>query len=61
MIPGLLFVISIDTKWTVTLFGNYVKPVSDFTGVWQEDLKAAYVKDSISIQKTSFFSWLSLG
>ncbi len=43
-----------STKWTIKLFGNYVKPVSDFSGVWQEDLKAAYVKDSLSIQKIPF-------
>jgi len=43
-----------NTKWTIKLFGNYVKPVSDFSGVWQEDLKAAYVKDSLSIQKIPF-------
>jgi hypothetical protein len=42
------------SKWAIKLFGNYVKPVSDFTGVWQEDLKAAYVKDSLSIQKLPF-------
>jgi len=30
------------TKWDVTLYGVYVKPVSDFSGVFQDDLLKAY-------------------
>jgi hypothetical protein len=41
-------------KWNVKLYGTYVKPVSDFDGVWQEDLNLAYKKDSASIPKLAF-------
>lgn len=41
-------------KWKIKLFGSYVKPVSDFDGVWQEDLNTAYKKDSASIPKLTF-------
>lgn len=45
----------IDPKlWNIKLYGSYVKPVSDFDGVWQEDLKTAYRKDSLSIAKLPF-------
>ena len=33
-------------KWYVSLYGTYVKPVSDFSGVFQTDLVKAY-KDTI--------------
>jgi hypothetical protein len=41
-------------KWVVKLYGSYVKPVSDFSGVFQDDLSLAYKKDSSSIQKLPF-------
>jgi hypothetical protein len=34
-------------KWYVTLYGIYVKPVSDFSGVFQTDLQQAYNNDTI--------------
>ena len=30
------------SKWTIKLYGNYVMPVSDFKGVFQQDLNKAY-------------------
>jgi hypothetical protein len=33
-------------KWDVSLYGVYVKPVDDFSGVFQTDLQSAY-KDSL--------------
>ncbi len=29
-------------KWTISLYGQYVTPVSNFSGVFQDDLKQAY-------------------
>jgi len=43
-----------QNKWTTKLYGSYIKPVSDFTGVWQDDLSAAYKKDSSKVQKLAF-------
>jgi len=37
-------------KWNVSLYGSYVKPVSDFSGVFQDDLMKAY-HDSTSVNK----------
>jgi hypothetical protein len=33
-------------KWNLSLYGTYVKPVDNFSGVFQEDLQKAY-KDSL--------------
>ncbi|HEY0261900.1 MAG TPA: hypothetical protein VGB95_02665 [Chitinophagales bacterium] len=41
-------------KWNIKLYGSYVKPVSDFDGVWQDDLNLAYKKDSASVKKLAF-------
>lgn len=41
-------------KWNVKLYGSYTKPVSDFTGVFQDDLNAAYRKDSSLVKKLDF-------
>ncbi|MFN8309261.1 MAG: hypothetical protein U0T73_04810 [Chitinophagales bacterium] len=40
-------------KWNVKLYGSYTKPVSDFTGVFQDDLNLAY-RDSSKVQKLNF-------
>ena len=40
-------------KWTVKLYGNYVTPVSDFKGVFQEDLHKAYA-DSTHVKPLPF-------
>jgi hypothetical protein len=40
-------------KWTVQLYGNYVTPVSDFKGVFQEDLHKAYT-DSTHVKPLPF-------
>jgi hypothetical protein len=42
------------SKWTIKLYGNYVKPVSDFKGVDQQELYDAYKKDSANIQPLPF-------
>lgn len=34
------------TKWKITLYGTYVKPVADFPHIKEPDLKAAYANDS---------------
>jgi hypothetical protein len=41
------------STWTCKLYGKYVKPVDDFEGVDQLDLKKAY-SDSTKIQKLPF-------
>jgi hypothetical protein len=40
-------------EWDVQLYGEYVKPVSDFAGVEQEDLKAAFA-DTSRVHKLPF-------
>ena len=40
-------------KWTIQLYGNYVKPVSDFSGVDQADLHKAYA-DSTNVKPLPF-------
>jgi hypothetical protein len=37
-------------KWNVSLYGSYVKPVSDFSGVFQDDLMKVY-HDSTSADR----------
>lgn len=41
-------------KWNVQLYGKYVKPVKDFDGVYQTDLKQLYSKDSLNIKPLPF-------
>jgi hypothetical protein len=41
------------TKWNAQLYGNYVTPVSDFKGVFQEDLHKAY-SDSTKVKPLPF-------
>jgi hypothetical protein len=41
-------------KWTIKFYGNYVKPVSDFKGVDQQDMYAAYKADSANIKPLPF-------
>jgi hypothetical protein len=40
-------------KWTIQLYGNYVTPVSDFKGVYQENLHNAYA-DSANVKPLPF-------
>jgi hypothetical protein len=40
-------------KWNMKFYGNYVKPVSDFSGVDQPDLYKAY-KDSSNVKPLGF-------
>jgi hypothetical protein len=40
-------------KWTIQLYGNYVTPVSDFKGVFQQDLHKAYT-DSTHVKALPF-------
>lgn len=40
-------------KWTIQLYGNYVTPVSDFKGVFQQDLHKAYT-DSTQVKPLPF-------
>jgi hypothetical protein len=42
-----------EKDWEVQLYGQYAKPVKDFTGVEQPDLKAAY-KDQTRVKKLPF-------
>lgn len=37
----------LDSSWNIQLYGNYVGPISLFSGRQQEDLKAAYQKGQI--------------
>jgi hypothetical protein len=41
-------------KWNIKFYGNYVKPVSDFKGVDQEELYRAYKADSANIKPLPF-------
>ena len=41
-------------KWSIKFYGNYVKPVSDFKGVDQEELYRAYKTDSANIKPLPF-------
>jgi hypothetical protein len=43
-------------KWNVYLYGSYVKPVSDFSGVFQDDLMKAYHDSTSSKPKQLPFS-----
>jgi hypothetical protein len=40
--------------WLTRLYGEYVKPVKDFSGVEQEDLKAAYADPASDVRKLPF-------
>jgi hypothetical protein len=40
-------------KWEAQLYGEYIKPVSDFSGVEQKDLKEAYA-DTANVKKLPF-------
>ncbi|MCX6350834.1 MAG: hypothetical protein NTX03_03120 [Bacteroidetes bacterium] len=49
-------------KWDFRLYGKYYKPIKDFSGVDQPDLKAAYQKDSAIIKPVPFilgYHWRS--
>jgi hypothetical protein len=41
-------------KWNIKFYGNYVKPVSDFKGVDQDELYKAYKSDSANIKPLPF-------
>jgi hypothetical protein len=41
-------------KWKIKFYGNYVKPVSDFSGVEQKELYEAYTKDSANVKPLPF-------
>jgi len=41
-------------KWNIKFYGNYVKPVSDFKGVDQQELYNAYKNDSANIKPLPF-------
>lgn len=40
--------------WQARLYGEYIKPVKDFSGVEQEDLKAAYADPGSDVRKLPF-------
>jgi len=40
-------------KWTIQFYGNYVTPVKDFSGVYQEDMHKAYT-DSANVKPLPF-------
>ncbi len=42
------------SKWSLKFYGNYVKPVSDFSGVDQQELYEIYKKDSANIKPLPF-------
>lgn len=42
------------SKWSTKFYGNYVKPVSDFSGVDQQELYEIYKKDSANIKALPF-------
>ncbi|MBS1622635.1 MAG: hypothetical protein JST83_01350 [Bacteroidetes bacterium] len=42
------------SKWSTKFYGNYVKPVSDFSGVDQKELYEVYKKDSANIKPLPF-------
>jgi hypothetical protein len=41
-------------KWNIKFYGNYVKPVSDFRGVDQEELYKIYKNDTANIKPLPF-------
>lgn len=41
-------------EWEMKFYGKYLKPVDDFSGVWQYDLDSVYKVDSLSIPKLPF-------
>jgi hypothetical protein len=43
---GIAFHFFDQTKWKITLYGKYVKPVHDFPHIKEPDLQAAYQKDT---------------
>ena len=59
-----LYVIEDDTSipyryfkkqgWDIQLFGEYTKPISDFSGVEQKDLKEAYENPASHVKKLPF-------
>jgi hypothetical protein len=58
---GIAFRYVDKSKWNYKLYGSYIKPVDDFSGVWQDDLSAAYKKDSAQCEKIGFLFRVSLG
>jgi hypothetical protein len=43
------------SKWNISLYGSYIKPVKDFgPGAYQTDLKTVYEQDSSHIKKLSY-------
>jgi hypothetical protein len=40
--------------WNIQLFGEYAKPISDFSGVEQKDLKEAYENPASQVKKLPF-------
>ena len=44
------------SKWDITLYGTYRKPIKYFTWISQPELKRAYEKDSSSIKQIPFFT-----
>ena len=51
-------------KWKIKLYGQYTEPISDFKGVTQEDLQAAYNQDAQHIEALPFvlgYHWESRG
>ncbi len=51
---GIAFRYVDKSKWNYKLYGSYIKPVDDFSGVWQDDLSATYKKDSANVKKLAF-------
>jgi hypothetical protein len=42
-----------EKNWEIHLYGQYAKPIKDFSGVEQQDLKAAY-QDKNKIKRLPF-------
>lgn len=51
---GIAFRYVDKSKWNYKLYGSYIKPVDDFSGVWQDDLSTTYKKDSVNVKKLAF-------
>lgn len=51
-----------DQGWTIQLYGAYAKPVEDFSGVEQNDLKAAYENPASHVKTLPFhfgYRWVT--
>ncbi|MDD8025386.1 MAG: hypothetical protein PHI34_02650 [Acidobacteriota bacterium] len=51
---GIPFRFFMPDTWRARLYGEYIKPVKDFSGVEQRDLKAAYSDPASDVRKLPF-------